>query len=405
MFKAKFLFIFLFILFISFYLFNLKSTYLIDLKNDIENGKLDFNKLDASHENIKDPIDPINKDSINLNNSADLPNQTQIINPPKIIKGIYATGWSAGSEKKINQLISIIKNNNLNSIVIDIKDYSGHISYFIQNEKAKNSGALDEIRILYPNKLIKKLHDENIYVIGRITVFQDPIFAKKFPQNAVKNKLTNDLWKDNKGLFWIDPQSKEYWDYILDISRDAWARGFDELNFDYIRFPSDGNLELMEFPFWDKQTPEREAIKDFFDYLKNNLKDVKISADVFGLTTISKDDLGIGQIIEDAYNYFDAVCPMVYPSHFNNGSFGYKNPAEYPYEVIYKSMSEALTRLKNNTSSIAVLRPWIQSFDLGAKYDKKKINDQIRAVEDVLLNTNYFGGYLLWDPSNNYLNL
>ncbi|MCS6789243.1 MAG: putative glycoside hydrolase [Patescibacteria group bacterium] len=395
-------------IFFLFYILNFKKVYLINLDNNSLKDISSLNIYQNKEQNKK--INNLQEDQNNTNTfidfkNNDLPNQTQLLNPPKIIKGIYATSWSAGSTKKINQLISIIKKNNLNAIVIDIKDYSGYVSYYIPNEKIRLSGALDEIKILYPNKLIKKLHDENIYVIGRITVFQDSVFAKKFPENAIKNKLTNNLWQDHKGLLWIDPKSKDYWNYILEISRDAWARGFDELNFDYIRFPSDGNLDNMLFPFWDGQTPKREIIKNFFSYLKENLKDVKISADVFGLTTIASNDLGIGQIIEDAYDYFDVVCPMIYPSHFANGSFGYKNPADYPYEVIYNSMTEALKRIQNNSSSISVLRPWLQVFDLGAKYDKTKINAQIKATEDVLSKTDYFGGYLLWDPSNNYINL
>ncbi|MGB9609120.1 MAG: putative glycoside hydrolase, partial [Minisyncoccia bacterium] len=317
----------------------------------------------------------------------------------------YATGWSAGSDQKINQLISIIKKNNLNAIVIDIKDYSGYLSYVLPSEKAKKAGAFNQIKILAPNKLIQKLHNENIYVIGRITVFQDPVFAKAYPEEAVKNKLTGELWKDNKGLNWIDPQSKNYWDYIIEISRDAWDRGFDELNFDYIRFPSDGNLNAMSFPFWDEKKSKPEAIKEFFSYLREKLDNVKISADLFGLTTTADDDLGIGQIIQNGYKYFDVVCPMIYPSHFASGFLGYKNPANYPYEVISYSMTEALKRLENQTSSLALLRPWLQVFDLGAKYDKKMIEAQVQAVEEVLGKSKYFGGYLFWDPKNDYLSL
>jgi hypothetical protein len=403
------------ILFFLFFNFYPPKNYVIDLKNN-KNDKVNIDLLknnspenvinSSSLENETTVVTNTKKENIQNNVLADLPNQARLLNPPKIIKGLYATGWSAGSGQKLNYLISIIKKHNLNAIVIDIKDYSGYLSYALPSEKASQSGALNQIRILYPNKIIKKLHDENIYVIGRITVFQDPIFAKSFSSEAIKNKTTGELWKDNKGLSWIDPKSKLYWDYILEISRDAWNRGFDELNFDYIRFPSDGSLSTMSFPFWDGKTPKNEVIREFFSYLKNNLKDAKISADIFGLTTIALDDLGIGQIISDAYTYFDAVCPMVYPSHFASGVFGYKNPAEHPYEIIKSSMSEALRRLETQTSSSAVLRPWLQAFDLGAKYDKKMINLQVQALEEVFDQKNkYFGGYLFWDPKNDYLSL
>lgn len=328
-----------------------------------------------------------------------------LTNPPLNIYGIYATKWSAGSWQKINYLISLIKKNKLNSIVVDIKDYSGYLSYEMPIELAQKSGALSQISIKDIDKLIQTFHEQNIYVIARITVFQDPVIAKYAPQYAVKNKLTGGIWKDKKGLSWIDPASKDYWNYILEISKDALSHGFDELNFDYIRFPSDGNLEAMSYPYYDEGKPKSDVIKEFFKFLRNNLKGAKISADLFGLTTVDQTDLGIGQIIEDAYLYFDVVAPMVYPSHFGSGSFGYKNPNSYPYEVIKKSMEGALARIETQTSSSALLRPWLQVFDLGVRYDKNMIDAQIKAVDEVLKETKYYNGYLFWDPENNYLDL
>jgi hypothetical protein len=357
---------------------------------------------EAENKNLKQEKLKENLNEIKLENDF---LSAQLKNPPKNIYALYANKWSAGLEKKLNYLITLIKKNNLNSIVIDIKDYSGYLSYKMPIELAEKSGALNQISILDPNKLIKKLHEENIYVIARITVFQDPIISNYITEYAVKNKSTGGIWKDNKGLSWIDPAAKDYWNYILDISKDALSRGFDELNFDYIRFPSDGKLDLMSYSYYDEKTPKNEVIKEFFKFLRENLAGAKISADIFGLTTIDYTDLGIGQIIEDAYLYFDVVAPMVYPSHFAPYSFGYKNPSNYPYEVISKSMGGALKRLEAQTSSKALLRPWLQVFDLGAKYDKNMIEAQIKAVEDVLGKTPYYNGYFFWDPENNYLNL
>ena len=141
--------------------------------------------------------------------------------------------------------------------------------------------------------------------------------------------------KDKSGLSWIDPAAKESWDYNIDIAKDALNKGFDELNFDYVRFPSDGNLKDMSFPFWDEETPKHLIIRQFFKYLRQELSDAKISIDLFGLSTVSSDDLGVGQVIEDAFEYSDYVCPMVYSSHYAYGFIGFENPAEYPYEVVY----------------------------------------------------------------------
>lgn len=372
-------------------------------------------------------------------NGDDLP-QKPLANPPATIKAVYFTGWSAGSEDRVNYLLNLIKTTELNAVVIDIKDYSGYVLYDINLPEVEGYKAKD-IRIAKINTLIKRLHNEGIYVIARISVFQDPILAKNRPDLAIHSKATGGLWLDNKKLAWIDPASQEAWDYNIAIARDAAERGFDEINFDYIRFASDGKISDMSFSFWDGKIPKHETIKNFFSYLRRQLPDVKISADLFGLSTVQSDDLGIGQIIEDAYLYFDFVCPMVYPSHYASGFLNYKSPALYPYEVVKYSIETALKRLDaynlqlttasstTATSTIAStelsvidgqlpvkVRPWLQDFDLGADYDASMVRKQIQAVYDAArlltpersdggqANTTpeLLSGWFLWSPSNVY---
>ncbi len=345
--------------------------------------------------------------------NADIPPQKPLENPPEIIKALYATGWSAGSTQRINYLIDLIKKTELNAIVIDIKDYSGNLSYRTDIDLVKQYGGEGEIKIMRPNALIKKLHDEGIYVIARQTVFQDPILAMARPDLALTSSSTGKQWKDRKGVMWVDPAAKEVWDYNITIAKDALARGFDEMNFDYIRFASDGNMRDVKYPFWDEKTPMAETIRQFFQYLREQLGDAVLSADLFGYTTLLYDDLGIGQIIENAYSYFDYIAPMVYPSHYNSGFLNYKNPSLYPYEVVYKSMLEANERLKhyiinakNSTSTNYYLvkkpqlRPWLQDFDLGTTYDASMIKLEIKAVYNAATGTPV--GWMLWDPANNY---
>jgi hypothetical protein len=217
------------------------------------------------------------------------------------------------------------------------------------------------------------------------------------------------LWLDHKKLAWIDPASKEAWDYNIAIAKDAAERGFDELNFDYIRFASDGNLSDMTFPHYTRTGADltrTEVIKSFFKYLREELPNIKISADIFGLVTVNYDDMGIGQVLEDIFPYFDYISPMVYPSHYAKGFLGYKNPALYPYEVVKYSMDSALKRLKSyeyGVMSNAKLRPWLQDFDLGADYDAEMIQKQIQAVYDAASSTpEIINGFLLWDPKNIY---
>ena len=394
------------------------------------------------------------------NGSLDIEPQKPLPNPPRGIKAVYLTSWSAGSRKKVDYIIDLIRGTELNAVVIDIKDYSGYVAYDTKVSEVEKYNA-KEIRIPRLNALIKRLHDEGIYVIGRITIFQDPILALARPDLAIHSRAklttnnqqltTETLWLDHKKLAWIDPAAKEAWDYNLAIAKDAAERGFDEINFDYIRFASDGNLSDMKFPFWQSTQTDTdgtrthaetksETINNFFKYVRESLPGVKISADLFGLATVQSDDLGIGQLIENAYAYFDYVSPMVYPSHYAPGFLNYKNPASHPYEVVKYSMESALKRLTDYglqataTSTDltptemetlkaksyklkAKLRPWLQDFNLGATYDAKMVKAQIQAVYDAARlpepevqaaggqassTPELLDGFMLWSPSNVY---
>lgn len=339
--------------------------------------------------------------------NADIKPQKKLENFPTVIKAIYSTAWSASSPKKIDYFIDLIKTTEANAIVVDIKDYTGNLSYKNDIELVNKYRAI-EVKILKPNALIKKLHDEGIYVIARMAVFQDPALVKARPDLALQSISKNTVWKDYKGISWVDQSSKEVWDYNLAIAKDALARGFDEVNFDYIRFASDGNMADIRYPFYDPKTStKRKVMNSFFKYLRENLSDAKLSADLFGYTTLLQDDLGIGQNIDDAMPYFDYIAPMVYPSHYNKGFNGHANPAEFPYDVVYTSMLKAQERLNAfNLSTTTVkmvesnFRPWLQDFDLGADYDAAKIRAQIQATYDAASTTQV--GWMLWAPANIY---
>ncbi|MEK7463000.1 MAG: putative glycoside hydrolase [Patescibacteria group bacterium] len=346
---------------------------------------------------IEKPIDP----------KADIEPQKKLENPPSVIKAIYSTAWSASSAKKIDYFINLIKTTEINAIVVDIKDYTGNLSYKNDIELVNKYGAV-EIKILKPNALIKKFHDEGIYVIARMAVFQDPALVKARPDLALQSISKNTVWKDYKGISWVDTSSKEVWDYNITIAKDALSRGFDEINFDYIRFASDGNMADIRYPFYNaKIQTKRQVMHSFFKYLRENLPGAKLSADLFGYTTLLQDDLGIGQNIDDAMPYFDYIAPMVYPSHYNKGFNGHTNPAEFPYDVVYTSMLKAEQRLdafNKSTTTIKMVeskfRPWLQDFDLGADYDAVKIRAQIQATYDAASTTE--AGWMLWAPTNIY---
>ena len=337
--------------------------------------------------------------------NIELTPQGQLANPPEIIKAVYLTSWSGGSRGRIDYVIQLAKTTEMNAVVVDIKDFSGEVAYKTDVLEVKQYGAEAVIKIRDIDALLERLHKEDIYVIARITVFQDPVLVKARPDLAVRSIESGGVWLDNKGLGWVDPAAKEAWNYTVAIAKDASSRGFDEINFDYIRFPSDGNLQDMQFPFSGQQTLKSVILRDFFKYLREHLEDTIISADLFGLSTSSRDDLGIGQVIEDAYEYFDYVCPMVYPSHYAQGYLGYLKPAEYPYEVVNYSMRSAQARLQtlqlaNPEQQFAKLRPWLQDFDLGAPYGSIMVQAQVQAVLDALREE--FTGFLLWASTNYY---
>ncbi len=351
-------------------------------------------------------------ETVNLEKSS-----KKLENPPDILKAMYITGWSAGSKNYLNYLHELLKITQINAVVIDVKDASGIVSYKTSAKKAKEYRAYHS-EIPDVNDLVKKLHDQGIYVIGRIAVFEDPMLAQHRPNLAVydKSKTTDSslpvLWQDSNGLSWVDPASKEVWDYNIEIAKDALSHGFDEINFDYVRFPTDGNMDDVAFPVWDSNIPKHIIIKSFFKKLRESLPDAKISADLFGQTTTNTDDMGIGQIFEDSLGYFDYVCPMIYPSHYAEGFIGYKNPADHPYQVITYSLNSALARQKVYAkineklnpglarTALAKIRPWIQDFDLGALYDADMVKQEIKAVINSMGED--FDGYMLWNPSNYY---
>lgn len=327
---------------------------------------------------------------------------------PEPVKAVYLTSWMAGTPGRRDELVKLIEDTELNAMVIDIKDYTGRIAFAVDDPVLVESGAVEE-RIRDIKEFIGALHDRGIYVIGRISVFQDVFLSNQRPDLAVRSASGGRIWRDRKGLAWLEPGAAEVWDYTARLGRAAYTVGFDELNFDYIRFPSDGNIADINYKFFDPQSETKvEIIKKFFAYLNQELADlnVPLSVDLFGLTATAFDDLGIGQILVAAAPYFDYIAPMVYPSHFASGFLNFHNPAEHPYEVVKHSMTEASRRLITIATStparpllggIAKLRPWLQDFDLGADYTAELVRAQIKATYDSGLTS-----WMLWDPANHY---
>lgn len=302
----------------------------------------------------------------------------------------------------------------LDSIVIDVKDYSGRVGYVVDDPRFKDS-LIDSVgsaqdRIPDIEQFIGKLHEKGIYVIGRVAVFQDSYATAVHPEWSVTDARTGKPWKDAGGAYWLDPDSHDAWAYIAAIAKQSYAVGFDEINFDYVRFPSDGDISDAVFDKTASTTEivsttkttfmtKAEVITNFFSYLHDELSPlgIPISVDLFGQTTSETNDMGIGQIIENAFPYFDFVDPMVYPSHFADGFQGYAKPALHPYEIVKYSMGTAVARAIAASSTPSKLRPWLQAFDLGAIYTPAMVDAQKQATYDVGLDS-----WLLWNAGAVY---
>lgn len=328
------------------------------------------------------------------------------IETPEAVKAIYITSCVAATPGWRAELVKMVEETELNSVVIDIKDYTGTISFksdspFLVDNGGGGCVAKDM------KEFVETLHEKGIYVIGRITVFQDAFYTKKRPDLAVKKASDkNAVWKDYKGISFIEVGAVEFWQYIAEISKESYINiGFDELNFDYIRFPSDGNMKDIYYPFSEKKITDdpdfgkAKVLRDFFTYLYTELEDTGavLSADLFGMTMINTDDLNIGQILEYAEPFFDYIAPMVYPSHYPKGFRGYTNVNAHPYEIVKFSMEEGAKRLEAASSTPNKLRAWLQDFDYPVTYTADMVRKQKQAVYDAGLTS-----WMLWDPSNKY---
>ena len=310
-----------------------------------------------------------------------------------IAKGLYLTAASAAHSLTRRHIIDLINRTELNAVVIDIKDYTGRVLYDSKIALVDELG-LDR-GVLKVKSVIDDFKKNGIYVIARQTVFQDPLLARAKPEWAVRTP-TGALWKDYKQISWVDPTRKEVWEYNLAIAREAARLGFDEINFDYVRFPSDGDISTASYS--SIKESKAETIASFFRFLKKEMKrePVFTSLDLFGLVLESGDfDLNIGQTLAGAADTVNYIYPMTYPSHYPRGHLNMTNPADHPYEVIKHGLASADPIIAGSSTK---LRPWLQAFDLGAVYDGEKIRLEIMATEEASSTV----GWMLWNASNEY---
>ncbi len=320
------------------------------------------------------------------------------------VKGIYVTAAVAGSDT-INDLIALTDTTELNAMVIDVKDDLGRITYAMDSTLVKEIEA-DTNVIADMKELVKNLKDKGIYLIARIVAFKDPYLAEKRQELAIK-KPDGSLFRDDNGDGWVNPYNKKVWDYLVEVATRAAAIGFDEIQFDYIRFSTSKGIGDADFGEEAKTKSKEDIIIEFTKYAYEKIKPlgVAVSADVYGTIISSSIDSGlVGQNYVEMSKYLDYICPMIYPSHFGEGNYGIQYPDLEPYHIINKVLNASKTKLDQipETEHRAVVRPWLQDFTATwvkkhMKYGSTEIKEQIRGVYDA-----GYEEWLLWNAGANY---
>jgi len=323
-------------------------------------------------------------------------NTTLIRLSPITIKALYLTFWGASNNSKtLQRVIDAIKETQANALVIDVKNEYGSTSFWTHFEQANSYGAQKKRTNRNIQKFMARLKKLHIYTIARVVTFKDELQASHNTDYAIKYEDNATVWRNHDHMAWVDPFDTRAHDYTIAIAEEAAKVGFDEINFDYIRFPAKRGLKYSR-P--NTQKNRIHAIETFLHTAQTRLRKygVFISVDTYGNICWSKDDNNIGQTVESLAKYSDYLSPMLYPSGFSYGSFYFKYPADEPYAVIYRSIKNIKDRIDTKR-----VRPWLQFFrDYKHKrrvYGKFEIQEQIRATKDIHTN-----GWMMWSPSSKY---
>jgi len=311
-------------------------------------------------------------------------------------KALYLSFFGIGARALREPALALAARTGLNALVIDVKGDRGFIPYRTSVSLAVRAGANRIITVEDIHGLVQDLHARGLYLIARIVVFKDSPLAELRPDLAVKAQ-SGRIWRDREGLAWTDPSKKEAWDYNIDIAVEAARNGFNEIQFDYMRFP---DAVGVPYSFPNTEQNRVEALSGFLKEARRRLapENVFLAADIFGYVPWNLDDTKIGQRIEKLAPLVDYVCPMLYPSGFQFGIPGYRQPVAHPYEIVRLSLEQAL---KRTGLSPKHFRPWLQAFRDYAfdrrAFGPKEISLQIKAAEDFKSD-----GWMLWDPHNLY---
>ena len=320
-----------------------------------------------------------------------------LVFPPgfKPVRGVHLSAWVAGSPHSRKKFLDQLSGTFINAVVVPLKETDGQV-YVAGVPKAQAYGTT-LIAIPDPVALVADIHGRGLRAIARIVVFKDNLLARKHPELAVKH-AGGGLWRNNNGITWVDPYRREIWDYNLELALAAVRLGFDEIQFDYVRFPSDGDTTTCRYSREDHTEKSAVAnILDFLRFARKRLEPTKVamSIAVFGMTTTARDDMGIGQDLLVMTGLSDFVSPMMYPSHYAHGEYGLRNPNREPYKVIFRGLRDAKRRLGAEAWK---LRPYLQDFSLfHVHYGPSELQAELMAAQKQGIES-----FILWNPANHY---
>ena len=328
------------------------------------------------------------------------------------VRGIYISGPMAGSTELFQNILDSAAGTEINTVVIDFKDDQGRITCPVDSPVASEIGACRPY-VQDMKELIASLKERGLYVIARVVAFRDPWLAEKKPEWSL-HLADGSLYRDRQGMAWVDPYRKEVWDYLVEVGTEAKEAGFDEVQFDYIRFSTEGTMRDVVFD--EAVTGGRsktDVITEFVKYAYENLasQGLFVSADVFGTIIGSDIDAqAVGQVYTEMAKHLDYICPMIYPSHYGPGNFGLEHPDTMPYETVLEALKKAqmvmdqAAEADGHVSSQAIVRPWLQDFTasyLGEgnyiPYGYNEVQRQIQAVKDA-----GYDEWMLWSAANRY---
>lgn len=326
---------------------------------------------------------------------------------PVKVKGVYISAYVAGTKDLMDEIIRHIDETEINAVVIDVKDDNGRITFSMDSPLVSEIAAVKRF-IPDMEGLMKQLKEHNIYTIARIVAFRDPYLPELKPELALKLS-DGSTYRDNKGMAWVNPYKQEVWDYLVEVGIEAHKMGFDEIQFDYIRFSTEKGVNNVVYDQEDTRGRSKtDIITEFIEYAYERLsaEGVFVAADVFGaIIGGGVDSDAVGQSYGDMADHLDYICPMIYPSHYGDGYFGIDHPDTRPYDTILAALKGSKEDLRDHGKEEGreiVVRPWLQDFTASylehyIEYGDEQIRQQIQAVYDA-----GYDQWILWSAACRY---